>query len=270
MRQGDRPAMPVGPGREAADGAAASGLKHRRPQVARQPAHNGLALAPDADQGVRRRGHAVKAIALGGALLDLGAGDGRHVAQGRTRQPQLALPPGEGGTTREEGAQVLPYAPCLVELEADDLGGRIVHGEEAGEVDEDVQAEALVGAEALNGGRDANHDQPGGGVRTRTVRAGWPATTCRGGTSFVTTQLAPTMAPRPTRTPGRMIAPAPSHASGSSTIGARTTGATGRMRDSLGCDESTRVTRGAMLTRSPISRLPESSSSSAMMRSSAM
>src|SRR5207247_11075348 len=156
----------------------------------------------------------------------------------------------DGDVAREESVEVFPCPRSIVEFERDDIGGGVVDGEEAAEVEQHVQAEALIGAEALHGGRDADHDQPGGAVRTRMVRAGCPATTCSGATSFVTTQLAPTMAPRPTRTPGRMIAPAPSQTSGSSTMGARRTGATGRIRDSLGCDEGTRGKQGAMLHQS--------------------
>lgn len=44
---------------------------------------------------------------------------------------------------------------------------------------------------------------------SRTTFAGFPATTCQGGTSRVTTEPAPTIAPSPIVTPFRMIERAP-------------------------------------------------------------
>ena len=64
--------------------------------------------------------------------------------------------------------------------------------------------------------------------------------------------------------------PAPSQASSSMTMVPCETGAKPRIREWLGWEEVTRVTRGAMLTRSPMVIFPRSASSSTMSRSSAM
>jgi lysophospholipase L1-like esterase len=70
------------------------------------------------------------------------------------------------------------------------------------------------------GGRALDHSNSGGGPiayavapdsRTPTGFAGTPATTVIGATSFVTTDPTATTAPRPTVTPGRMVARDPIH-----------------------------------------------------------
>src|SRR5687767_11228770 len=63
--------------------------------------------------------------------------------------------------------------------------------------------------------------------RALIARAGLPATTVHGGTSFVTTARAPTTAPSPTVTPGDRNDPAHSHAPSFTSVGAVTSGIRG-------------------------------------------
>src|SRR5262245_12802750 len=64
----------------------------------------------------------------------------------------------------------------------------------------------VVGAEG-SGSTGLGQRNSCGALRMRMTFAGMPATTALAGTSLVTTELVPTMALSPTRTPRRMQAP---------------------------------------------------------------
>ncbi len=123
----------------------------------------------------------------------------------------------------------------------------------------------------MRGGRPAGAGTSGGRGPGRSTWAGAPATTVHGGTSRVTTEPAPTMAPSPMVTLGMTMTPAPSQASCSMTMRPRSGSTTCASRDQLGSEEVTSVTRGAMATRSPMTSFSEKSSRiSQTMRSSPM
>ena len=85
------------------------------------------------------------------------------------------------------------------------------------------------------------------GVIWRIMRAGTPATTVIGGTCAVTTAPAATTAPRPTVTPGRMVAFAPTQASSSMVTTAENWAAVQRRAGSSGwpAARQERAARGA-------------------------
>ena len=68
-------------------------------------------------------------VAVGGALLDFGPGDGGHVPQRPARQTQLAFPDGDRHPAREELGEVLACSGRVIQVEADDVGGGVVDGE---------------------------------------------------------------------------------------------------------------------------------------------
>ncbi|KAH7310717.1 hypothetical protein B0I35DRAFT_439582 [Stachybotrys elegans] len=84
--------------------------------------------------------------------------------------------------------------------------------------------------------------------------AGTPPTAHSGSTSFVTTAPAATVDPRPIRTPGRTIAPAPIQQSSSMTIGKakEVPKASWRAFHWLSCVPVQMQTSGPMRTRSPM------------------
>lgn len=90
-----------------------------------------------------------------------------------------------------------------------------------------------------------------------TTRAGTPATIVRAGTSRVTTEPAATTAPAPIVTPWVTTAAAPIQTSSSITIGALTVYSR-RSANGNGCPPVMRLTRGAIMTLSPIVMPPPS------------
>ena len=106
-------------------------------------------------------------------------------------------------------------------------GGRIGDLQQPAAVEEEGEGVSLEWREGIRDRCDPDHAQSAGFWSSRSGRAGWPATTVSGATSAVTTELAPTTAPRPMRTSGMTTTPAPIQASSSIVTGPLDTGANG-------------------------------------------
>src|SRR3712207_4008206 len=86
---------------------------------------------------------------------------------------------------------------AICHAQSDEVALSLLHQQQARQVDQHLEAVALGRLERDGCGVNPYHDHPGVGVSSRTVRAGCPATTWSGSTSWETTLLAPTIAPLP-------------------------------------------------------------------------
>jgi hypothetical protein len=84
------------------------------------------------------------------------------------------------------------------------------------------------------------------------TRAGTPATRVSGSTSATTRDDAPTTAPAPTVTPGRIVARAPTQTPSPMTIGARSCSAQRWPWSPISCDDVRTITSGPNVTHRPM------------------